>query len=219
MIEYTDFIDDDFSEFIQILKAASHSVIRRKKGELINNGGTIFDRYYFILSGTVRSNYIYKTGHMRTVVSDYKAGAIFPLFCPKGEILSFFTNFYAQEDTELIIITAEEMEKCLKENDALNREMYRCYNRLVNNLLCELSDHVFLTGMGIFSQFLIDAYERIDGNCLFLSQQEISEYIGINRSNIARYLKILRDDKAVETKRNQIIIKDVDEIRKYICDN
>lgn len=93
--------------------------------------------------------------------------------------------------------------------------MYRCYNRMLNQILGELSDRIYLSGMQVLSRFLLRTYEETPGEVLFCTQEDISSHIGVTRSNTARYLKKLREEGALETGRNRIIIKNIEKVREY----
>ncbi|MDO4287570.1 MAG: Crp/Fnr family transcriptional regulator [Eubacterium sp.] len=216
--EPLDFINDDFSAFEDYLKAFNQGTILRKPGEYVSELDGIFKRYYYIVSGSIRSTYTYKTGHSRTVLSAYKKGAIFPLYCPEENSLGLYTTLTAKENVTLWTFSPEVMDHCLNSNPAFNRAMYQCYNRMMNQLLCELSDHIFLPGMKILCSFLLKSYAQAHQNTLYFTQEELSSFIGITRSNVANYLRILKDEKAIETARNKIIIKNIKIVEEYLGD-
>lgn len=210
-----DFINDDFSEFEDFLMGEEHGIIRRKKGEVINGAGDVFDRYFYVLEGAVRSFYFHETGNVRTVLTYYGKGALFPLYCPSVSIFEMATSFVADTDTVLLTLAPEVMDRCVNGSASFNRAMYRCYNRMLNQILGELSDRIYLSGMQVLSRFLLRTYEETPGEVLFCTQEDISSHIGVTRSNTARYLKKLREEGALETGRNRIIIKNIEKVREY----
>lgn len=214
--EALDFINDDFSPFENYLKTFRQSVIIRKKGTSINECGSIFERYYYVAKGSILTTYTYKTGHSRTVLSVYKRGALFPLYCPPQDSVGMFTELTAREDTTLWTFSPEVMDTCLNSNPEFNRAMYSCCGRLINQVLSELSDHIFLPGMKVLCSFLLKSCAQNKNFTLAFTQEELSSYIGIARSNIANYLRILKDRGAIETARNKITIKNKEIIEEYL---
>ncbi|WP_368660465.1 helix-turn-helix domain-containing protein [Eubacterium sp.] len=42
---------------------------------------------------------------------------------------------------------------------------------------------------------------------VLISQDDLANFVGMNRANVAKYLKQLREEKIIETARNRIIVK------------
>jgi DNA-binding transcriptional regulator LsrR (DeoR family) len=53
-------------------------------------------------------------------------------------------------------------------------------------------------------------------NKLPFNQYEIGDFVGLNRANVAKYLKILRDQDVIETHRNYVIVKNMEKL-KELC--
>ena len=116
-----DFINDDFSEFEDFLMGEEHGIIRRKKGEVLNGAGDVFDRYFYVLEGAVRSFYFHETGNVRTVLTYYGKGALFPLYCPGASVFEMATSFVADTDTVLLTLAPEVMDRCVNGSASFNR--------------------------------------------------------------------------------------------------
>lgn len=50
---------------------------------------------------------------------------------------------------------------------------------------------------------------------VLISQDDLANFVGMNRANVAKYLKQLREEKIIETARNRIIVKNTKKLQNY----
>lgn len=205
----------DFSDFEDYLLSGRHLRIERKKGERFSSLGENFHYYYYLLSGTAQSSFIHESGNIRTSFFTFKEGAIFPLYAPDSVVEEEENyDFFATSDCVALAFERSAMDACIQENPDFNRAMYACYFQMVSNLNKEIADQIYLRGIeNMCRLFYLMVQES--GSVLPVTQDELASYLGLNRSNIARCLKQLREEGVVETKRNRIIIKNTKKLREY----
>lgn len=207
---------NNFSYFEEYLLSVRHNVIKRIKGETINNYGEFFNYNYYILNGKVRSTMISDTGHLRFVPTGYKKGAIFPLYYPSPVPFEQTVAFIAGADCTILAYENVVMEECVNSNPDFNRAMYGCYVNMVNEMSEEINNHIYRTGIQNMCDFFLKTLEENPewDDTLCFTQDELAFYIGLNRSNVARCLKQLREEEILETHRNKIIVKNIKKMKK-----
>jgi CRP-like cAMP-binding protein len=130
--------------------------------------------------------------------------------------LSF--SFTAVTDLTVYVFDRKRFSKYINENAKLNIAMYEAYIKLVALQSLELSNQLFSTGLEKISNFFYIYLKNTKQaeNKLPFNQYEIGEFVGLNRANVAKYLKILRDQDVIETHRNYVIVKNMENL-KELC--
>jgi AAA+ ATPase superfamily predicted ATPase len=84
-----------------------------------------------------------------------------------------------------------------------------------------MANQLFSTGMEKICNFFYIYLKNTNDheNRIPFSQHNIAEFVGLNRANVAKYLKVLRDEKVIDTQRNQIIVINMEKIRRYCSKN
>lgn len=91
----------------------------------------------------------------------------------------------------------------------LTLKLLRFYENLSASLLCDLRDALFCDGKKRVCNLLYDMSQAEGGNTINISQEKISMYIGLERSNVTRCLKQLKEEGIIETGRGYVRIMDV----------
>lgn len=209
--------NNDFSDFENYLLSVQNTQIERKKGEAFSAANELFYCHYYLLSGSVQTYFFHESGNIKTSYISFKKGAIFPLYTPDSVADEQNYVFSATSDCKALILSRSILDDCLNSNVNFNRAMYACYYQLINNLNKELTNQTYLSGIENMCRFFCTMLQdkKENESIIMVSQDELCSYIGLNRSNIARCLKQLREDGVIETKRNKIIIKDIKKLYAY----
>ena len=197
---------DDFSAFEDYFAGIKKTVRRYLKNEPVNGFGEPLDEMYYITSGTMSGSFIHESGNVKTS-SFYGKGYLAPLYFPgEIEMMRSFA-FTAVTDLEVFVFNRIGFERYVNSNPDLNMAM--------NGQ--ELANQLFSTGMekicNFFYIYLKNTNEH-DQRIPF-SQQAIAEFVGLNRANVAKYLKILREEQIIDTRRNQIFIINMEKLRQF----
>lgn len=214
------YFSDDFSAFEDYFSEIKHSVRQYKKNEPVNGFGEPMDEMYYIINGTMAGSFIHESGNIKTS-SFYGKGYLAPLYFPgEIEMMKSFA-FTAVTDLEVYAFKRNTFDQYVNSNPELNIAMYRAYIKLVSLNGQELANQLFSTGMEKICNFFYIYLKNTNDNenRIPFSQHIIAEFVGLNRANVAKYLKVLRDEEVIDTQRNQIIIINMEKIRRYCSKN
>jgi CRP-like cAMP-binding protein len=208
---------DDFSEFEDYFKAIKIGTRSYKKNEDVNGFGKTMDEMYYILSGTMAGAFLHESGNVKTSAF-YGKGYLAPLYFPGENKILLSFSFTAVTDLTVYVFDRKRFSKYINENAKLNIAMYEAYIKLVALQSLELSNQLFSTGLEKISNFFYIYLKntREMDNKLPFNQYEIGDFVGLNRANVAKYLKILRDQDVIETHRNYVIVKNMEKL-KELC--
>lgn len=210
------YFSGDFSQFEDYFFSIKHERRKYKKGESLTGIGEPMDEMFYILSGTMASSYLHESGHYKAF-SFYGKGYLVPLYFPGDLNMLRSLVFTAVSDLEVYVFNRDTFDQYLYGNLELNKIMYQCYIDLVSLLIQENANQLFCTGLEKISNFFYIYLENIKekNNTIYLSQNEVMEFVGLNLKNVSKYLKILRDDGVIETHRNKINVLDLAKLKGY----
>lgn len=214
------YFSDDFSAFEDYFSKIKNSVRRYQKNEPVNGFGEPMDEMYYIINGTMSGSFIHESGNIKTS-SFYGKGYLAPLYFP-GEIdMMRSFAFTAVTDLEVYVFNRCAFEQYVNSNPALNIAMYGAYIKLVSLNGQELANQLFSPGMEKICNFFYIYLKNTNDheNKIPFSQHAIAEFVGLNRANVAKYLKVLRDEKVIETHRNHVIVINMEKLRQYCSEN
>lgn len=119
-------------------------------------------------------------------------------------------------ETPCSVLGFPEKEYCclLQEEPLLGRSILDSYGRLIRTLSYEISRLTFEKSIDQMIQFLYHYYCACGENVLCCTQEIISEFLGIDRTNTAKILSLLRKEGVVETGRCQVVLTDVERLRE-----
>ncbi len=163
------------------------------------------DEIFYIRNGTLAASYLHESGHYKSFCF-YGKGYLAPLYFPCDLNVHLSTVFTAVTDLEVYVFNRDKFEQYLFCDTELNKAMYRSYIDLVSLLVQDNANQLFCPGLEKISNFFYIYLENIkdQNNAIYLSQNEIMEFVGLNLQNVSKYLKILRDNHVIETHRNII---------------
>jgi len=210
------YFSDDFSEFEDYFSKIEHKERKYKIGEPVNAFGEPMDEMYYILNGTMSASFLHATGNVKTS-SFYGKGYLAPLYFPGDLSILRSMAFTAISELEVYVFNRNTFDQYINSNPDLNIAMYQAYIKLVTLNSQELANQLFSPGMEKICNFFYIYLENTKNhdNIIHLSQNAIQEIVGLNRGNVAKYLRILRNEKVLETQRNKIIIINMEKLRGY----
>jgi CRP-like cAMP-binding protein len=162
-------------------------------------------------------SFLHESGNVKTSAF-YGKGYLAPLYFPGENKILLSFSFTAVTDLTVYVFDRKAFSKYINANEKLNIAMYEAYIKLVSLQSLELSIQLFSTGLEKISNFFYIYLKntREMDNKLPFNQYEIGDFVGLNRANVAKYLKILRDQDVIETHRNYVIVKNMEKL-KELC--
>lgn len=210
------YFSGDFNQFEEYFSTIEHHKHLYKKKEQLTSIGEPMDKMFYILNGTLASAYLHESGHYKAF-SLYGKGYMAPLYFPGDLNVLRSMVFTAVSDLEVYVFSRYTFDQYLYCNPELNKTMYQCYIDLVSMLVQDNANQLFCSGLEKISNFFYIYLENTKekNNAIYLSQNEIMEFVGLNLKNVSKYLKILRDDGVIVTHRNMINVLDLEKLKGY----
>lgn len=206
----------DFSRFESYFARLEHEERFYHKNDDLKKLGDDFDEMFYILGGTLAASFSHESGKIKSY-SFYGKGYLAPLYHPgKWEEMKAM-RFRAISDMRVYAFDRKTFFQYLKENDDLCEEMFRAYMKLVTFLILESTNQIFNSGLQKICNFFYIYLDNLNdsSNVINLTQYEIMEFVGLNRANLAKYLKILREKGVIDTQRNQLVVIDKEALKEF----
>lgn len=197
------------TEVVSQLKNQSQS-IKLIKGQSLFLQGDEAKVIYYIQSGTVK---ILKTSIMgdEKIFSVYQQGSLIALSVLFNEPAQYPASAIAVEDSEVIAISVEALEKAIVGSEVATRAWFRHLNRRLENIQQMLTDQVFTEARDRFKKMVILFVKNSDqkqGDDIILSlpltKQEMAELLSIRRETFSRLLSTLKAEGLCEVSAKQI---------------
>lgn len=209
------FFEDQFSDFKPLLLEFGESYLLEKGSVITNNIEPLY--LYYVENGIFRLSVTHIEGERKTICF-HGEGSICPysLSRPidgKFQIDVDFFEITAITDIETIRIRPNDLHQALRENPELGIAMLDyviMHSNLFMHELVTLSyDSAFVKTCNIV--YIYTHYLNKMG--INLTQAEIGEIIGETRLEVARSLKVLRDQGIIKTSRNCIEVLDPEALK------
>lgn len=139
----------------------------------------------------------------------------FYTLCSEKTNKSATSSFFATPipSVRMLAFTKKQLHQLLMENPEMVRDVLIFYEELIVMLQCEMKDILFCDGRKRLCKHLIQCYRSCGSTEIVTTQETIGKHIGLDRTNVAKYLAELRKENLILTKRNRVCILDLDAIR------
>lgn len=210
-------LPDDDKELVQ------HAFIEKK----VKKGTILFDEYnpaeaiYFIRKGKVRLSKSTPEGK-ELVLNIWAEGHFI------GQASLFRTTYYPAtaemlEDGELVIIRNQDLETMIRKYPQIGISIIQILGERLCKAHAKLRDITLYGKLGALASLLI----RLAGEYgkpttqgieigLFLTHQELANFIGAARENVNRMMSTLEKSDVLTMKRGKITIKNLEELQNYL---
>lgn len=167
---------------------------------------------FYVLEGNMSLKITGSNGEEK-ITAVLKHGSFFTT-CSKSMLPSALSSFLSCPSPmiRMLVFTKEEYEKLIYENPVIALEQIFFYEDLTISLQCELKDLLYFDGKKRLCNHLYACYLAKGSLEIKTTQEEIGKHIGLDRTNVSKYIAELRELHMIETKRNRIIILELDRI-------
>lgn len=205
------YFTDTFREFRPLLEKYSTKKKRFEKGSMIFSSAKPLDFCLYIDSGLISYSVLHESGAEKTLFY-HGVGNLFPTYqsprqykiCELGRCLT---------RVEAMVIPQTNLKRLMQTNLDFDRNVLDHYVEMFNFMIydsihqCHSSAYVRLCNF--FSIYLENrSQEKVKGNEILLTQEELARIIGVSRVQIGTILNRLRNQKIIETDRRKVIVKD-----------
>ncbi|MBN1076363.1 Crp/Fnr family transcriptional regulator [Clostridium botulinum] len=213
------YFSGNFKRYEELFISKEHEIKHYKKGEYLCNIDDSMDTIFYIISGTVKLSMLHPSGNEKNF-SFHGKGTIQPFYYPSDCSLEHSVLLLAICDVEVLAFKKDIFANIIKDNPELYETMLEGFVKMVNLLMYDTTNILFNDGLVKICDFLYSCLmssEFKDG-VIRISQKDLSAIIGMNRTNTAKYLKLLREEEIIKTSRNNITILDEKNLLKQ-CSN
>lgn len=206
------------------------------------NGLNEIDRQYFSEKFTSKSlkkgQYIYKAGEQADEIYFLKKGAakevvyrkdgeeLFSWYCVIGEPLGIYSvfgggerwvNVQCTEDSEIIIIKANDFVELVKKSDTAILEILKAASELIKEEEQNKLDIMLCTTLERLAKFIVNEYERHYFKDFKLPKiKHVADYLNMTTQEISRKFKELEQGGYIERNNRHIQTVDIEKIKQEI---
>lgn len=191
------------------------AVIRRyEKGSFIHSSDRDCLGMLFIISGEIRTYILSDEGREITLFCLYPNDlCVLSASCVISQI-SFDTQMTARQDTEVLIIPPNITALLKEQNISVRCFLYEQATERFSEVMWAMQQILFKGLDQRLAAFLVEECERTNSNTVRMTHEQIARNISSAREAVARMLKQFTQDGLVELKRGEIIIKDMDGLKR-----
>ena len=209
-----------FSNLNDILKDDINrhgKLVKFKKGEYLFNSEEAMKNFYIFLSGKVKIYQINLENAKEQTIFILGLGDMYDIITLLDEKVHEVISEVLEEG-EALCIPIEKVREWINTNPAFNKIFFpyiASQMRKVEELATDLS--LYSTSERLIKLILNNITPKGVKSLLHnLSRTEIASLIGTVRHVVDRHINELKDDSAIEVKRKQIIIKDIQKLLKKL---
>ncbi|MGC9098215.1 MAG: Crp/Fnr family transcriptional regulator [Dictyoglomus sp.] len=213
---FEDFSDEELEKLLVISKEKTYP-----KDAVIFQKGDLGNFFFLICSGRVKVIIETEEGKEGILSILYPTEFFGEMSLLDGELRS--ATVVALEETRVIIIERNDFLILLYKHPELALKILKTLSLRLRKANRQIETLMFLDAPGKVARLLIDiAQERgkkINNEILIdleFTRQELGNLIGVSRETTTRILKSFEEDGILSIERNQVIIKDVWELKRRI---
>lgn len=187
----------------------TYSVIQKyEKGKIIHSDNEKCLGMFLLISGEIRTYVISPEGREITLFKLHNNDCcVMSASCVISQ-LTFSSQMIAQNDCEILLISANIFSKLVQNNIYVKCYMYEVLTERFSSVMQTMQEILFMGFDQRLANFLISETDRTGTNEIKMTHEQIAQHINSAREVVARMLKRFSNDGIVELKRGTIIIKD-----------
>ena len=219
-------LNNNFSAYRDILfKYTDQTKIFRETRSLEELLNSPYSAYY-VLSGSCRLLLSRPNGNEK-VNAVLKEGSMLQMYSRTQlkPARSLFL-FEPHPEVEMLVFTKKEYEALLTENPEIMLKILTFYDDLAISLQYDMGQLLYSDGCKRVASFLYSSAGGVSGTggtvcrghylTINATQDTISSYIALDRTNVSKYLQILKQKGVIETNRGKITILDFPALEKIV---
>ncbi|MCD7949231.1 MAG: Crp/Fnr family transcriptional regulator [Erysipelotrichaceae bacterium] len=206
-------LKDDLKEY-RSLFIKHYSLSTYSKDYIFNQSGLSTTCLYYLVEGNVGVYTINNDGYER-FIGIHKQNTIFNLDSFVSDSLAVITT-RALTDIKAIPLTLDDIVDLSKQHSSFYKD-FLIYTGNVLRLMCyDASEQSINDVETRLIHFLLLYSKNNNSNIIKLSQYQIATAINASRVQVTRIFSQLKDRNLIEIKRNQIIIKNINQLEEYL---
>ena len=188
------FFSDDFQQFYEYFLSQPHSQKTFHKGEYLWKPGQPYEKIHYIISGAAIHLADHESGRRR-IISFHGAGTVFPGYRQYDYKIELSLVTIALSDMKVLEFTKEQFQNMFETNflfEIVHQEYNPSFVKICNLLYLLTINQPSCSGL------VID-----------MTQEELSEILGLSRIQVTRGLSELRNQNIISTTRGKVHVVDL----------
>lgn len=217
MLTPTYLFTNDFVQFYEYFLTQPHKKKTFQKGEYLWEPGEPFHSIHYIVSGLAHNYLEHETGR-RKIISFHGEGTVFPGYHQHDFRIEQSLITKAIYDMEVLEFTKDEFKMMMETNPKLNASVVEWFSMYTNLLLYDMAhqeyNNSFIKLCNLL--YLISSNDvKNDRGIVNMTQEDLSDILGMSRVNLTRCLSQLRTENIVQTHRNYIEVIDPEALARH----
>lgn len=201
---------EHLTELQKNLIAERWQIKKYQKGNVIHGCSDECLGQIYMLKGLVRICIISEEGREITLFSlRQNDTCIMSASCVISQI-TFETQMIAEEDCEMLVLSADVVAQIAEENIHIKCYMYELLTKRFSTVMWVMQEILFKGFDVRLASFLISEYKRTGSREIRMTHEQIAQYTNSAREVVARMLKRFSYDGYLEYKRGKITLTDIE---------
>ena len=205
------FFSDDFQQFYEYFLSQPHSQQTFHKGDYLWKPGQTYEKIHYIISGAAIHFADHESGRRR-IISFHGAGTVFPGYHQYDYKIELSLVTIALSDMKVLEFTKEQFQNMFETNTALSEQVVNWNSMYINRFLFEIVHQEYnpsFVKICNLLYLLTINQPSCSGLVIDMTQEELSEILGLSRIQVTRGLSELRNQNIISTTRGKVHVVDL----------
>ena len=205
------FFSDDFQQFYEYFLSQPHSQKTFHKGDYLWKPGQPYEKIHYIISGAAIHFADHESGRRR-IISFHGAGTVFPGYHQYDYKIELSLVTIALSDMKVLEFTKEQFQNMFETNTALSEQVVNWNSMYINRFLFEIVHQEYnpsFVKICNLLYLLTINQPSCSGLVIDMTQEELSEILGLSRIQVTRGLSELRNQNIISTTRGKVHVVDL----------
>ena len=211
------FFANDFNQFYAYFLTQPHLPKTFAKGDLLWEAAEPFHNMHYIISGVAQNYVEHENGH-RKIISFHGSGTVFPGYHQHDFKIERSLLTVALSEMTVLEFTKSQFQQMFETNPQLSAAVVEWYATYVNRLLYETAHQEYNNSFVKLCNLLYllavntppEASQAID-----MTQEDLSDILGISRVHLTRGLTQLRNEQIIRTRRRELEVIDLPALARF----
>lgn len=211
------FFADDFRQFYEYFLSQPHATRTFHKGDYLWKPGQPYEKIHYIISGAAIHFADHENGR-RKIISFHGAGTVFPGYRQYDYKIELSLITVALSDMKVLEFTKDQFQKMFETNTALSEQVVNWNSMYINRFLFEIVHQEynpsFIKICNLLYLLTINQ-PACSGLVIDMTQEELSEILGLSRVQLTRGLADLRKQNIISTTRGKVHVINLSALAKF----
>ncbi|MDF1493175.1 Ada metal-binding domain-containing protein [Caproiciproducens sp. CPB-2] len=210
------YLEGNFIPYRALFLEQSYRTLHYKAGNIIYEPHTEWDSMMYLNSGKVKISIV--QNEREKLLAFYGEGYLIPYYVPAEICISHLIQFTAVTDVTVLQVSRQDFEELLAKNTKLRNEVYLSAWRLIHLLTHEVESQTLDSGLERVATFLYTYFENTGHELFEISTRDLQSFVGLNRTNLSKYLSFLVNAHVIAKERGFIRIIAPEKLKNFCSD-